>query len=89
MDTTMVISVGQKTTYLILYLTMPVLWAAFFVGLIVSIFQAATQIQEMTLAFIPKIIAVIVAIFLLGPWMMAKLIAFAEYIFNLIPQVLR
>ena len=89
MDTTLVISVGQKTTYLILYLTIPVLLAAFFVGLIVSIFQAATQIQEMTLAFIPKIIAVIVTIFLLGPWMLSKLIAFSQYIFNLIPQILK
>ena len=85
----MVISVGQKTTYLILYLTMPILLAAFFVGLIVSIFQAATQIQEMTLAFIPKIITVIITIFLLGSWMMAKLVAFAQYIFNLIPQMLK
>jgi flagellar biosynthetic protein FliQ len=83
-----VISIGQKTTLLILYLTMPVLLAAFVVGLTVSILQAATQIQEMTLAFIPKIIAVILTLFLLGGWMLGKLLFFTKEIFNLIPQVL-
>jgi len=82
-----VISIGQKTTLLILYLTMPVLLAAFVVGLIVSILQAATQIQEMTLAFIPKIIAVIITLFLLGGWMMDQLVSFTRNLFDLIPQV--
>jgi flagellar biosynthetic protein FliQ len=67
---------------------MPVLLAAFIVGLTVSILQAATQIQEMTLAFIPKIIAVILTLFLLGGWMLGKLLFFTKEIFNLIPQVL-
>ncbi|HID80071.1 MAG TPA: flagellar biosynthesis protein FliQ [Aquifex aeolicus] len=83
-----VVSIGQKTTLLILYLTMPVLLSAFAVGLVISILQAATQIQEMTLAFIPKIIAVILTLFLLGGWMLGKLLLFTEEIFNLIPQVL-
>jgi flagellar biosynthetic protein FliQ len=87
MSPDLVISIGQKTTILILYLTMPVLLAAFVVGLIVSIFQAATQIQEMTLAFIPKIIAVIVVLLILGGWMLEKLIYFTKEIFNLIPQI--
>jgi len=82
-----VISIGQKTTLLILYLTMPVLLAAFAVGLLISILQAATQIQEMTLAFIPKIIAVIVTLFLLGEWMLGKLLYFTKEIFNLIPKL--
>ncbi len=83
-----VVSLGQKTTVLILYLTMPVLLSAFAVGLVISILQAATQIQEMTLAFIPKIIAVILTLFLLGGWMLGKLLFFTKEIFNLIPQVL-
>jgi flagellar biosynthetic protein FliQ len=87
MSPDLVISLGQKTTLLILYLTMPVLLAAFAVGLVISVLQAATQIQEMTLAFIPKIIAVIVVIFLLGSWMLEKLIYFTKEIFNLIPQI--
>ena len=66
---------------------MPVLLAAFAVGLIISIIQAATQIQEMTLAFIPKIIAVIVTLFFLGGWMMEKLLSFTRHLFDLIPQV--
>jgi len=84
-----VISVGQKTTLLILYLTMPVLLAAFAVGLIISILQAATQIQEMTLAFIPKILAVILTLFILGGWMLEKIIYFTREIFDLILQVVK
>ena len=84
-----VTSIGQKTTLLILYLTMPVLLAAFAVGLIISILQAATQIQEMTLAFIPKILAVILTLFILGGWMLEKIIYFTREIFDLILQVVK
>jgi len=84
-----VISIGQKTTLLILYLTMPVLLSAFAIGLIISILQAATQIQEMTLAFIPKILAVILTLFILGGWMLEKIIYFTKGIFDLILQVVK
>ena len=84
-----VISIGQKTTLLILYLTMPVLLSAFAIGLIISILQAATQIQEMTLAFIPKILAVILTLFILGGWMLEKIIYFTKEIFDLILQVVK
>jgi flagellar biosynthetic protein FliQ len=89
MTTDLVISLGQKSAFLILYLTMPVLLSAFVVGLIIAIFQAATQIQEMTLAFIPKILTVILVIFLLGGWMLDRLLIFTKEIFNLIPQILK
>ena len=84
-----VISIGQKTTLLILYLTMPVLLSAFAIGLIISILQAATQIQEMTLAFIPKILAVILTLFILGGWMLEKILYFTREIFDLILQAVR
>ena len=84
-----VISIGQKTTLLILYLTMPVLLSAFAIGLIISILQAATQIQEMTLAFIPKILAVILTLFILGGWMLEKIVYFTREIFDLILQTVR
>jgi len=84
-----VISIGQKTTLLILYLTMPVLLSAFAIGLIISILQAATQIQEMTLAFIPKILAVILTLFILGGWMLEKILYFTREIFDLILQTVR
>jgi len=68
-----------------LFLAMPVLLATFFVGLAVSIFQAATQIQEMTLAYIPKVLTAFLVIFLLGGWMLTKLVDFAKEIFANIP----
>jgi flagellar biosynthesis protein FliQ len=59
------------------------------VGLIVSVFQAATQIQEMTLTFVPKIIAMLVSLLLLMPWMMAKMTFFTEQLIGNIPQYVR
>jgi flagellar biosynthetic protein FliQ len=65
----------------------PVLLAALVVGLLVSIFQAITQIQELTLAFIPKIIAVGVVIAFAGPWMLDQMVTWAHDIFAGIPNV--
>jgi len=89
MSSDFVISIGQKTTLIILYLTMPILLSAFIVGLLISILQAATQIQEMTLAFIPKILAVILTLFILGGWMLEKILYFTREVFDLILQVVK
>jgi len=85
----MVVSLGQKTLEMTVLLAMPVLLATFLVGLVVSVFQAATQIQEMTLAYIPKIVAAMVTIFLLGGWMMGKLVDFTREIIVNIPIWIR
>ena len=61
-----------------IYVSAPILGLSLIVGLIVSVFQAATQIQEQTLAFIPKILSVIAAILIFGPWMLNKLITFTR-----------
>ncbi len=84
-----VVSIGQRALEMTMLLAMPVLLATFFVGLAVSIFQAATQIQEMTLAYIPKIVAAMVTIFLLGGWMMGKLVDFTKEIMINIPLWIR
>ena len=84
-----IVSLGQKALEMTMILAMPVLLATFFVGLVVSIFQAATQIQEMTLAYIPKIVAAMVTIFLLGGWMMGKLVDFTKEIMINIPLWIR
>ena len=84
-----VVSIGQRALEMTMILAMPVLLATFFVGLAVSIFQAATQIQEMTLAYIPKIVAAMVTIFLLGGWMMGKLVDFTKEIMINIPLWIR
>ncbi len=89
MSPEMVISLGQKALEMSMLLAMPVLLATFIVGLVISIFQAATQIQEMTLAYIPKIVVAMITIFLLGGWMMGKLVDFSREIFVNIPIWIR
>ncbi|NLM26077.1 MAG: flagellar biosynthesis protein FliQ [Firmicutes bacterium] len=71
-----VISLGKDAITTVLLVAGPVLGFGMLVGLIVSIFQATTQIQEQTLTFIPKIIAVLVSLILFGPWMLRVLIDF-------------
>lgn len=65
----------------------PILFIALLVGLLVSVFQAITQIQELTLAFIPKIIAVGLVIGLAGPWMLDQMISWTTELFSAIPSV--
>jgi len=75
-----------KTTLLI---SAPLLGAAIVVGLTVSIFQAATQIHEARLAFVPKILAIIVCLIILSPWMLQVLVAFTTEIISNIPVYVR
>ena len=74
---------------LILLLSAPVLSFGLIVGLLVSIFQAVTQINEMTLAYIPKIVAVFIALAIFGPWMMQMMLNFASNIFISLPDLVR
>ena len=77
-----VISLAEKGVYTILIVSGPLLLLALVVGLIISIVQATTQIQEQTLAFVPKIVAVLVGIVFFGPWMLSKMISFTYEIFS-------
>ncbi|GIN57816.1 flagellar biosynthetic protein FliQ [Bacillus sp. J14TS2] len=77
-----VIALAKNGVYTILIVAGPLLLIALAVGLAVSIFQATTQIQEQTLAFIPKIIAVLVGVVVLGPWMISKLLSYTADIFQ-------
>lgn len=78
----LVIAIAERAVWVILLTSGPLLIVALVSGLVVSIFQATTQIQEQTLAFVPKIIAVLVAIVFFGPWMLARVTAFATDIFD-------
>ncbi len=69
-----------------LLLALPMLGLGMIVGLIISVFQSVTQIQEMTLTFVPKIIAVMLGLMMFGPWMLANLMDFTERIFTNFPQ---
>lgn len=81
-----VLSLAEKGIYTILLVAGPLLLLALAVGLLVSVFQATTQIQEQTLAFIPKIIAVLVGLVFFGPWMLSKMIAFTTDIYENLNQ---
>ena len=79
------IGLGVQTFQIALYLALPALLTGMLAGLAISIFQATTQINEMTLSFIPKIIGVILVIVLTMPWMLNEMIDFSVGIFNMIP----
>ncbi|MCL4515995.1 MAG: flagellar biosynthesis protein FliQ [Firmicutes bacterium] len=78
MSETFVINLGREALYTVLLVSAPVLGLGLAVGLAVSIFQATTQLQEQTLAFVPKIIAVFIALVIFGPWMLSVLMDFAR-----------
>lgn len=77
-----VLDISREAVFTLLKVVTPLLLVALFVGLIIGIFQALTQIQEMTLAFVPKIISVFVAIILLFPFMLGQMRVLTESLFN-------
>jgi len=88
MNPDFVINQGKEALEMILMLSMPMLVVALVVGVAISLFQAVTQIQEMTLTFVPKIIAVFVAMVLAAPWMVETLVSYTRRIFESIPTLL-
>lgn len=82
MSSEFVISIAERAVYVTLLVSGPLLALALLVGLIVSVFQATTQIQEQTLAFIPKIVAVLVGLVVFGPWMLSTILSFATELFS-------
>lgn len=85
----MVLQLGRNALEITLILAGPVLLFGLVAGLIVAVFQALTQINEMTLIFIPKIAATVLAIALFGPWMLQKMINYTTALFEAIPGVTR
>ena len=83
-----VLDVGRDALWMTVLLAGPLLAAALAVGLLIGIFQAATQIQEMTLSFIPKLLALVVALFIAGPWMIQVLVTFSERLIVGIPGLI-
>ncbi|SHK34116.1 flagellar biosynthetic protein FliQ [Selenomonas ruminantium] len=77
----LVVQLGQEALFIVMIVAAPMLGLGLVVGLMVSVFQATTSIQEQTLAFIPKIIAVFVAILIFGPWMLRIM---TEYLTNIL-----
>ena len=83
------IQIGREALAMVMLVSAPMLGLGLVVGLLVSIFQATTQIQEQSLAFIPKIIAVFVAILVFGPWMLSMLVDYTRGIFLTLHQIIR
>lgn len=88
MESTLV-AVGVQTFKVTLLLSLPMLLAGLIAGLLISIFQATTQINEMTLSFVPKILLVVVVLVFLMPWMISTMMDFTTGIFNQIPSFLK
>ncbi|MFK7789421.1 MAG: flagellar biosynthesis protein FliQ [Phycisphaeraceae bacterium] len=85
MLTDQLVDVTRQTLMVMLVLSIPVLVAGLAIGLIVSVFQAVTQIQEQTLSFVPKIIGMVLVAIIAMPWMLAKLMTFSAQMFGPMP----
>jgi flagellar biosynthesis protein FliQ len=85
MDATQVFTLGQQGLMMLLMVSAPVLIVVLVVGLVVSVFQAATQINEATLSFVPKIVAAVVVLAVAGPWMMTTLVEYLQRTLQAIP----
>lgn len=79
----------QKMIMTVLYLSAPPLIASLVIGILISVFQAVTQLQDQTLTFVPKIIVVIVVLLIFGPWMLSILVNFTNEIFLHFPVYIR
>lgn len=89
MTEVMVLELGKNALEVTLILLLPILATSLVVGLLVGIFQAATQINEITLTFVPKILAVFLVMALLGPWMLQNMIRFTHALLSNLPALAR
>ena len=87
MDQSQIMEIGAKALWVTLQISLPVLGVSLVVGLLVSIFQAVTQLQEPTLTFIPKILATVLVIVVAGPWMMNTMLGYTIELWSIIRTV--
>jgi flagellar biosynthetic protein FliQ len=85
MDTTTVLTLAQNALFMMLLVSAPIMGTALLVGLVVSLFQAITQINEATLSFVPKLVAAIVVFAIAGPWMLTTMVEFIRRTLQSIP----
>lgn len=89
MEQQLALRLGQEALWMVLLVSAPVLGLSLLVGLLVSVFQATTQINEQTLSFVPKLVAVLSAAILFGPWMMSTLLDYAGRLLMILPEIVR
>jgi len=88
MDSQQVLTAGQQGLWMLLMVSAPILLVVLAVGLVVSIFQAATQINEATLSFVPKVVGAVVVLAVAGPWMLSTLVEYIRTVLMGIPSAL-
>jgi flagellar biosynthetic protein FliQ len=86
MDTTTVLTLAQNALFMMLLVSAPIMGTALVVGLVVSLFQAITQINEATLSFVPKLVAAIIVFAIAGPWMLTTMVEFIRRTLQSIPN---
>jgi flagellar biosynthesis protein FliQ len=89
MSETFIMSIGKEAIMIAMLVAAPALLISMLVGLIISIFQAVTQIQEQTLTFVPKMVAIVVILLVFGPWMLKTLVGFVEQMLSNITYIVR
>jgi flagellar biosynthetic protein FliQ len=88
MDAQQVFTYGQQGLHLLLMVSAPILLTVLAVGLLISIFQAATQLHEATLTFVPKVLAAVVVLGMTGPWMISSIVDYLQRTLQTIPHVI-
>lgn len=86
MNESLVLALAKETLWVTFLVSAPLLGVTLVIGLVVSIFQAVTQINEMTLTFVPKIVGVFVALVIFGPWMLETVVSFTTVLFGNLAQ---
>ncbi|MCL4294715.1 MAG: flagellar biosynthesis protein FliQ [Anaerolineae bacterium] len=89
MTESFVMTVGRDAMLMVLLLGAPMLGISLLIGLIISLFQAVTQINEMTLTFVPKLVGLALVLLALGPWMLEQAVGFTARLFELLPYMVR
>jgi flagellar biosynthesis protein FliQ len=89
MDMTLAVQIGQQALWVTLLISGPILIAGLVVGLVIGVFQAVTQIHEMTLTFIPKIVAMVGVFLVLLPWMGIQMVDYTINLFEMIPTFIK
>jgi flagellar biosynthetic protein FliQ len=89
MNEAILLELARQALIVALELSLPILLLSLTIGVIIGLFQAATQVQEMTLTFVPKIFGVVAALLVLGPWMLSQIVGFASSLFASAPSLIR
>jgi flagellar biosynthetic protein FliQ len=87
MDAQQVFTFGQQGLYMLMLVAAPILIVVLLVGVVISVIQAATQINEATLSFVPKVVAAILTLAVAGPWMVTQLVEYIQRTLQTIPSV--